>query len=331
MQPDSFKKGDLFEKFVEDEMFQDTDYVLVHRTNTYDQNKARYAEDTRKPDFKFRCRRTGQEFYVEAKYRSRFNADNKLEVISYTQIERFKVLQKEEKIPIYIAIGYGGTPDNPDGVSLIPLDELSYLELYPSFLKRFNVNKGLIDYQTLNFPTKQRATLNKKSPEAQGQQLEPPVKKTAIPFFKNRKIMAAAGIGLVLVAILLFNAFNTSIEETLKQKTAEYYSTIQSGNIDALKDFISPRVDKWYSRSDLTFSEIKEDTKRYIKRHPATSTNIQWDTFKVTPLNDSYAVTYNMIYKLLKENKGRDIIYHLRIHAVWDNDLKITSMYEEKL
>ncbi len=331
MQPESFKKGDLFEKFVEDELFKASDYVLVSRTNSYDQNKNRYAEDTLRPDFKFRCKKTGQEFYVEAKYRSRFNAENKLEVISYTQIERFKGIQKEERIPIFIAIGYGGSPENPDSVGLIPLDELSYLDLYPSFLKRFNVNKGLIDYQTLNFPTKQRATLNKKSPEAQGQQLEPPVKKTAIPFFKNRKIMASAGIGLVLLAILWFNAFNTSIKDTLKQKTAEYYRTIQSGNIDALEDFISPSVDKWYSRSDLTFSEIKEDTKRYIKRHPLTSTNIQWDTFKVTPLNDSYSVTYNMVYKLLRENKGKEIIYHLKIHVVWDKDLRITSMYEERI
>ena len=73
-QPDSFKKGDLFEKFVENELFQATDYTLVHRTNTYDQNETRYAEETLRPDFKFRCKKTKQEFYVEAKYRSRFNA-----------------------------------------------------------------------------------------------------------------------------------------------------------------------------------------------------------------------------------------------------------------
>jgi hypothetical protein len=157
------------------------------------------------------------------------------------------------------------------------------------------------------------------------------MKKNGLPFFKNKKILAVIGIGLVLVALLLFNALNTSIEDTLKQKTAEYYSTIQTGNIDALEDFISPRVDKWYSRSDLTISEIKEDTKRYIKRHPVTSTDIQWDTFNVTPLNDGYSVTYNMVYKLLRENKGKDIIYHLKIHVVWDKDLRITSMYEERI
>lgn len=75
----------------------------------------------------------------------------------------------------------------------------------------------------------------------------------------------------------------------------------------------------------------KRATGGYIKRHPATSTDIQWDTFKVTPLNDGHAVTYTMVYKLLKENKGRDIIYYLKIHVVWNKDLRITSMYEERI
>ncbi len=38
MQPESFKKGDLFEKFVENELFKATEYTLIHRTNNYDQN-----------------------------------------------------------------------------------------------------------------------------------------------------------------------------------------------------------------------------------------------------------------------------------------------------
>ncbi len=331
MQPDSFKKGDLFEKFVENELFKAAEYTLIHRTNNNDQNEARYAEDTLKPDFKFRCKSTQQEFYVEAKYRSGFNADNKIDVISYTQIERFKVIQKEENIPIYIAIGYGGIPDNPDNVSLIPLDQLSYLQLYPTFLKGFNVNKGLIDSASLNLPIKQSKEESEDPLEKQPEKQETKVKDTTIAPLKNKKILVVSGIGFVLLAFLLFNVFNTSIEETLKQKTTEYYSTLHSGNIDALENFINPSVDKWYSQTDITLEEIKEDTRRYIKRHPATNTDIQWDTFKVTPLNDNYAVTYNMIYKLLRENKGKDIIYHLKIHAVWDKDLMITSLYEERI
>ena len=69
----SFKKGEDFEKFVEENIFPKKEYALIHRTNNFEQNKDRYAEDTLFPDFKFRCNKTNQEFYVEAKYRSKFN------------------------------------------------------------------------------------------------------------------------------------------------------------------------------------------------------------------------------------------------------------------
>jgi len=329
MQYSSFEKGELFEKFVEDELFKDTEYDLIHRTNNIIQNATRYAEDTLKPDFKFRCKQTQQEFYVEAKFRSGFNARDMIEVISYNQIERFKILQKEENTPIYIAVGYGGLPDNPDYVSLIPLDELSYLELYASYLRRFHIDKRLVDSSQLNFSIVKQAS--EESLEEQTKEREAIVKPVSISRFKNKKNVALAVSGLLLVVFLVFNVFNTSIEHTIKQKTREYYSTIQSGNIDALENYISPIVNKWYSRSNMTFEEIKAQTKSYIKRHPESRAEIQWDTFKVEPLNDDYAVTYTMIYKLLKENKGKDKIFHLKIHAVWGDDLKLKSLYEERL
>lgn len=329
MQYSSFEKGELFEKFVEDELFKDTEYDLIHRTNNIIQNATRYAEDTLKPDFKFRCKQTQQEFYVEAKFRSGFNARDMIEVISYNQIERFKILQKEENTPIYIAVGYGGFPDNPDYVSLIPLDELSYLELYASYLRRFHIDKRLVDSSQLNFSIVKQES--EEPLEGQTKEREAIVKPVSISRFKNKRIVALSVGGLLLVAFLIFNVFKISIEDTIKQKTREYYSTIQSGNIDALENYISPIVNKWYSRSNMTFEEVKAQTKSYIKRHPESRAEIQWDTFKVVPLNDDYAVTYTMIYKLLKENKGKDKIFHLKIHAVWGDDLKLKSLYEERL
>nr|WP_321227754.1 hypothetical protein [uncultured Psychroserpens sp.] len=329
MQYSSFKKGELFEKFVEDELFKVSDYDLIHRTNSIIQNATRYAEDTLKPDFKFRCKKTEQEFYVEAKFRSGFNAKDMIEVISYNQIERFKLIQKEENTPVYIAVGYGGLPDNPNYVSLIPLDELSYIELYNSFLRRFHIDKTLVDSSRLNFPVIQQEV--EEPLKEKVEENEDVLEEVSISNSKNKKLVAGFTIGLLLVAFLIFNIFNISTEETLKQKTTEYYSTIQSGNIDALENYISSNVNKWYSKSNVTFSEIKKQTKTYIKNHPESRVEIQWNTFKVIPLNDDYAVTYNMIYKLLKENNGKDKIFHLKIHAVWSDDLKIKSLYEEKI
>ncbi|MDT0295172.1 hypothetical protein ACFQ3R_05005 [Mesonia ostreae] len=332
MQYSSFEKGELFENFVVDKLFKASEYDLIHRTNSFNQNESRYAENTLKPDFKFRCKTTQQEFYVEAKFRSGFNSKEMIEAISYNQIERFKTFQKKEKIPIYIVIGYGGIPNNPESLSLIPLDDLSYLELYVSFLRRFKIDKGLVKSNLLNLPKKQHKEESKTSLE--DDQIKEKVtgfNKGSLFNFKNKKVLLASGIGLLLMVFLFFNTFITSTEDTLKQKTTEYYNTIESGNINALENYIEPNVVKWYSKSNMSFADIKKDTKAYVKRHPATKVEIQWDTFNVNPLNNDYAVTYNMVYKLLKENRGKDIIYHLKIHAIWSEDLKIKSLYEERI
>tara|TARA_B110000240_G_scaffold197926_1_gene255194 strand:+ start:1705 stop:2667 length:963 start_codon:yes stop_codon:yes gene_type:complete len=146
----SFRKGEDFEKYVEQSLFLKKDFDLVHRTNNFDQNKNRFAENTLHPDFKFRCKKTNNEFYIEAKFRSKFNQNDKLEIMSLAQKERFIIIQKKEKVPVFIVIGYEGWSNNPDKISLIPLNELIYLELYPTFLQKFNIEKENINSEFLN-------------------------------------------------------------------------------------------------------------------------------------------------------------------------------------
>ena len=64
MRQEAFEKGELFEKYVSDVLFPTHAFDLIHRTNSRAQNINRYAADTLKPDFKFRCRETNQEFYI---------------------------------------------------------------------------------------------------------------------------------------------------------------------------------------------------------------------------------------------------------------------------
>lgn len=70
MKNTSFKKGEDFEKYVEQSLFLKKDFDLVHRTNNFNQNKYRFSENTLHPDFKFRCKKTNNEFYIEAKLES---------------------------------------------------------------------------------------------------------------------------------------------------------------------------------------------------------------------------------------------------------------------
>lgn len=145
----SFEKGELFEKFVETILFPDKDYVLIHRTESYEKNKERFSEETLRPDNKFRCRKTNKEFYIEAKFRSRFNENDKLVIRKQDQFSRFRGIQQTEKIPVYFVIGYEGTPTNPMKISLIPLEELIYDDLYPSFLRMYNIDKDVVKSEKL--------------------------------------------------------------------------------------------------------------------------------------------------------------------------------------
>lgn len=69
--PETYVKGDEFEQYVRKHLFTKEEYDLVHQTHDYKTNKNDFVETSKEPDFKFRSRRSGREFLVEVKYRSR--------------------------------------------------------------------------------------------------------------------------------------------------------------------------------------------------------------------------------------------------------------------
>lgn len=132
--PKSFVKGDEFEKYVREVAFPKDKYDLVHKTHSYQENKSDYIESTLYPDFLFRCKKTGNEFYIEAKFRSGFFKD-KVEWSNKAQIKRYKEVNK--KNPVFLFLGLEGSPKNPKYVFLIPISKLKYTGLYESFLNDF--------------------------------------------------------------------------------------------------------------------------------------------------------------------------------------------------
>jgi hypothetical protein len=69
--PKTYVTGDEFEQYVRKNLFPKEGYDLVHQTHDYKANKNDFVETSKGPDFRFRSRRSGREFLVEAKYRSR--------------------------------------------------------------------------------------------------------------------------------------------------------------------------------------------------------------------------------------------------------------------
>jgi hypothetical protein len=137
---DAFEKGRLFENYVERVLFPKRTYLLLDRTHSFKQNAYRYVESSKKPDFKFRSKTTSQEFYVEVKFRAKYDSNDQVTIMKPTQFTRFTELNKE--LPILVVIGVGGKPDNPDLISLIPFQELQYLNIYKSVINNHKIDKN---------------------------------------------------------------------------------------------------------------------------------------------------------------------------------------------
>ncbi len=140
--PQSFVKGEAFEKYVRDILFPQSDYILVHKTHDYNSNNGDYVESSLKPDFKFRDKRNGKEFYVEVKWRMGvYNGQNKIEWCNEKQLKRYKAIDKKES-KVFIILGFGDKPAAPKEIILFPMGGCNYTGLYDSFLDRYSFYTG---------------------------------------------------------------------------------------------------------------------------------------------------------------------------------------------
>ena len=138
--------GKAFEDHIQGLIFNNNGrkqyFTLEARTSDYYDPKSRiYAESNLEPDFRIRYNPTGDVFAVECKFRSGYAKDNKgRPILSWSkpaQFARYQKYQQERNIPVYVVIGFGGSPDNPNTIYCIPLSEIKYPQLYPSILKKY--------------------------------------------------------------------------------------------------------------------------------------------------------------------------------------------------
>ncbi len=117
------EKGNLFEGFVvtkfSKEYFTLKEWVGDKYVNGI------YAQTTTNPDLLigFTSGSFKKEFAVECKYRSKFK-EGKLRWAYYRQIENYRKYEATKKIPVFVAIGVGGDPDNPNDLFVVPLNKL---------------------------------------------------------------------------------------------------------------------------------------------------------------------------------------------------------------
>ena len=336
--PESFKKGKQFEEFVEKNIFTVDQYELVTRTNSYEQNSSRFAEDTLKPDFKFRCIETGQEFWVEAKYRSELPNDQ-LEALNYSQRDRFYALEKEEGIPVFVIIGYWGYADNPYALSLIPLKDYKYIKIFRSFLRQYDIALKPISNKTLKFtktPTAKASESKSKEPSREEYQKED-IGVDSFNIFKkyNLKILGLAAVGLVAVIITIYGfsfseeTIAVTPEEQLKETVADYYQFMNSNQIEKLPSFLSPQVSSWYGEQNPSREWIYRNAKAHRGKYPYSSSDIDWESFQVIPAEaGGYRVIYEMIYRSKAKITDDYTVYNLKLITQWDDNFKLRSITE---
>lgn len=97
-----------------------------------------FAEENVEPDLKFSI--GDKTIAVECKYRGRFNKNNAV-IWSYPeQIERYQTYRKENNVPVFVAIGVDGKPDNPDNFYIIPLYRLTKEFATKKYITPFQIN-----------------------------------------------------------------------------------------------------------------------------------------------------------------------------------------------
>jgi hypothetical protein len=335
---DGFKIGEAFEEYLEKRIFDSANYVLVEKTPSYIQNSKRYVESSKKPDFKFRCKKTNQEFYIEAKYRSRFNVDDKVSIIDLDQYKRYNEHNKKQS-PVFIAVGVGGSPTNPGSISLIPLDQINYSALYKSVLNKYRISTK----RSLN-PDFLNEFIDKISPNVHDKSNPIRANSSKNGSTKNRLLQFLV-ITISIIAIAYFvpvvlsnNSKGSTLGETQKQKIQTqiqtYYYSLDNNNnnVEVLNNFISAKVDRWYDTTNVDIDYIKRRAISYYNKYPIHKTKIDWASFSAFLLpNGDYSIGYNLNYQIKKVNSPNPMTYMLHINSILDPNLKIKSMYEEKL
>jgi len=131
--------GDEFEQYVRAVLFPRESYDLLLKTNNFRNNKDDYSLSIKLPDFKYVSKKDGIEFYIEEKFRARFQ-DQILEWNKFFELKRYQDINTVT--PVIIAIGLGGRPSAPERVFLVPARHLKFVKQYPSMMRKYELSPG---------------------------------------------------------------------------------------------------------------------------------------------------------------------------------------------
>ena len=115
-------KGFQFEKFIVTRLVHEGIVKLMRwRGDKYIAETHIYAEDIKYPDIEALYEPDNKTFAVECKWRRSFFM-GEITIGEPYKLNNYKEYQVKYNFPVFIAIGVGGLPSNPDRLFIVPLD-----------------------------------------------------------------------------------------------------------------------------------------------------------------------------------------------------------------
>jgi hypothetical protein len=121
---DESQKGYDFEKFIV-ERFDGTYFTLLEwRSDKFHNGKFPISNTLPDLEYEFKSNRHKIKFAVECKWRKSF-FEYKIEWAKSYQIVNYKNYEAASGIKVFVVIGIGGLPENPESIYIVPLDRIS--------------------------------------------------------------------------------------------------------------------------------------------------------------------------------------------------------------
>lgn len=136
------QKGRQFECFVVERFSENYFDLKVWQGDKY--YKGKYADANHNPDLEleYNCSETRYiPFAVECKWRRCFNENQSIRWASEEQIRHYNAYSDDRNIQVFVVIGLGGDPSDPEEVYIVPLEKLKYPYVKKEYLQRFRRKK----------------------------------------------------------------------------------------------------------------------------------------------------------------------------------------------
>jgi len=154
IEQDGYEKGQRFEQFII-KLFNERFFYLKKWRKSEKFADSFLSIDHWNPDLEIELVFTSvrkYRFAVECKWRKEFK-DGKIGWASNDQMCAYRMFQDQARVPVFVAIGIGGEPDNPEKLFLTPLNNIHmHIEVYETDLipfKRKPTNKFYYDVEQL--------------------------------------------------------------------------------------------------------------------------------------------------------------------------------------